>query len=418
MNENEFLKSIFPKLNQKSDIIVGPGDDCAVIDIGDKDRYYLIAADQIISNVHFDPEIASPEEVGAKLIKRNISDIAAMGGYPAHAVVTIAAENYDLNWMHSFYNGLSQEANKWNISICGGDIAKLPIRAEEDCRPEMEERLQTVDRRWKKDYRLETEERLQTTDGRLQTRGCRAETKERLQTGDRRKTTDGRLVTRGCRAETEERLQTGDRRLEGSDGRREVKNHKLQASDQILEATKKFPIIATTLTITGFVDKQKLCLRQNATPNDIIFTTGKFGDSYKSRHHLKFTPRIKEAEFLAGKYTNTMIDVSDGLLMDIHRISTASGVSIELNTEFIPGRKKELKLKNILTDGEDYELIFTVKLNKLKSLLKEWPFKTNLSQIGKVLNFESGNQFCRILDSQGNNLIQQYNTAGYDHISP
>jgi thiamine-monophosphate kinase len=298
MDENSLLKLIFPLLNQGKDIIVGPGDDCAVIDIGDTNKYYLISTDQIISNVHFNPLATTPKEAGAKLIKRNISDIAAMGGKPAHAVITIASGNYDEEWLLSFYKGLSEEANKWDISICGGDIAALPIN----------------------NYELR------------------------------------------------------------------ITNEQNSESNNKPIYSKSKSLLVTTLTITGYVDKNKLCLRKSAKPNDILFTTGLFGNSYLSKHHLTFNPRINEAEFLATNYSNTIMDVTDGLLIDLERIAKASNVTIELDTEKIPFRHGTGSLQNALTDGEDYELIFTVPEEKAEKLIKEWPFETELTKIGRILN--------------------------------
>jgi thiamine-monophosphate kinase len=318
MNENSLLKSIFPLLNQGKDIVVGPGDDCAVINIENPKQYFLIAADQIISNIHFDPQITSPKDAGAKLIKRNISDIAAMGGIPSHAVVTIAAGNYNEEWIKSFYMGLTDEANKWNVSICGGDIAGLPkIPAK--------------------------------------------------------KTNDD-----------SQKQSTGNEQL-----------------------------LVTTLTITGYVGKNKLCLRKNAKPGDLIFVTGKLGNSYNSKHHLTFTPRIKEANFIAGTYTNTMMDISDGLLIDLQRIALASNTTMQLKTDSLPSSQKALDIKNILTDGEDYELIFTVPPKKADELITKWPFKTRLTKIGTVISKKDNPD---VIDQNNIDLISKFTKIGWDHI--
>ena len=303
MNEKEILNRIFPILIQGEDIIVGPGDDCAAVDVGDPKYCFLLATDQIISGVHYDPSDTTPQKAGAKLIKRNISDIAAMGGKPLHALVTLALSNQNSTWIESFYKGLSTEANKWNMSICGGDIALL-------------------------------------------------------------------------------------------------KNGSNSA--------------VTTLSITGKVEKNKICLRKNAKPGELLFATGTFGDSYKTRHHLNFTPRVKEAAFLADKYTTAMMDISDGLLIDIQRMAEASSITIKLNLDAIPSRTPSLPIEHILSDGEDYELIFTVKPSLEKELLEKWPFpEVKLTKIGEILPSQNSN----VIDQNGTDLIKKIAKTGYDHFN-
>ena len=123
MNELKLLKKILPGLKQYDDVVVGPGDDCAAIANGDS--LSLLAADQLISGIHYLPDTPA-EKVAAKLLKRNLSDIAAMGGTPAHALLTIASSRHDETWFIDFYRGLNRVAQQFNISICGGDLAALP----------------------------------------------------------------------------------------------------------------------------------------------------------------------------------------------------------------------------------------------------------------------------------------------------
>jgi thiamine-monophosphate kinase len=123
MNELKLLKNILPGLKQHDDVVVGPGDDCAAIANGDS--LMLLAADQLISGIHYLPDTPA-EKVAAKLLKRNLSDIAAMGGTPSQALLTIASSRHDETWFMDFYRGLNRVAKQFNISICGGDLAALP----------------------------------------------------------------------------------------------------------------------------------------------------------------------------------------------------------------------------------------------------------------------------------------------------
>ena len=87
MNESELLQIILPAFHADKTVAVGVGDDCALLQFGNK--YLLAAADQVIGNIHYVPD-TPPEAVAAKLLKRNLSDIAAMGGIARYALCTLA----------------------------------------------------------------------------------------------------------------------------------------------------------------------------------------------------------------------------------------------------------------------------------------------------------------------------------------
>ncbi|MDP1580797.1 MAG: thiamine-phosphate kinase [Candidatus Didemnitutus sp.] len=102
----------------------GIGDDCAVVP--SSGRAMLITTDPVIYGLHFDDSVPA-RAVGAKLLKRNLSDIAAMGGRPVAAVVSLAlAANTSVAWLHEFYLGLAATARKYKVSIVGGDITQSP----------------------------------------------------------------------------------------------------------------------------------------------------------------------------------------------------------------------------------------------------------------------------------------------------
>jgi hypothetical protein len=70
-----------------------------------------------------------------------------------------------------------------------------------------------------------------------------------------------------------------------------------------------------------------------------------------------------------------MIDVSDGLLLDARRLCRSSGTGLRLNTDHIPLRGPGTSLREALTDGEDYELLFAVAQKKMVKLVAAWPFE-------------------------------------------
>lgn len=102
----------------------GIGDDCAVLP--PTKRAQLVTTDPVIHGWHFDDAIAA-RDVGAKLLKRNLSDIAAMGGRPVAAVVSLAlAANTNVAWLRDFYLGLAACARRSGVKIVGGDLAQAP----------------------------------------------------------------------------------------------------------------------------------------------------------------------------------------------------------------------------------------------------------------------------------------------------
>lgn len=102
----------------------GIGDDCAVIP--PTRRHQLVTTDPVIHGRHFDDTLPA-RAVGAKLLKRNLSDIAAMGGRPVAAVVSLAlAPETRTAWLRQFYLGLAAVARKYRVKIVGGDITQSP----------------------------------------------------------------------------------------------------------------------------------------------------------------------------------------------------------------------------------------------------------------------------------------------------
>lgn len=86
MEEITFLKNLFPKLKSDDKVVIKPGDDCAAISWKNS-TLQLIAVDQVVAEQHFLTSTDS-KRVGRKLLARNLSDIAAMGGTPLYALCT------------------------------------------------------------------------------------------------------------------------------------------------------------------------------------------------------------------------------------------------------------------------------------------------------------------------------------------
>lgn len=100
----------------------GIGDDCAVLPTSKHPT--LITVDPVIYGEHFNDSV-SPRAAGAKLLKRNLSDIAAMGGRPRAAVIALALdERVRTTWLAAFYRGLATEARRHRVALVGGDVAR------------------------------------------------------------------------------------------------------------------------------------------------------------------------------------------------------------------------------------------------------------------------------------------------------
>ena len=100
----------------------GIGDDCAVL--APSRGRQLITVDPVIYGRHFDDAVP-PRGVAEKLLKRNLSDIAAMGGRPVAAVLALTLDaRTSVAWLEKFYRGLAACARKFDVAIVGGDIAQ------------------------------------------------------------------------------------------------------------------------------------------------------------------------------------------------------------------------------------------------------------------------------------------------------
>ena len=102
----------------------GMGDDCAATPLLKSKPTLLTTTDPIVYLKHFDDSV-TPHQAAAKLLRRNISDIASMGGEPRHAVISLSfPPNLSIDWLQNFYRGISDEALAYGIEINGGDVCE------------------------------------------------------------------------------------------------------------------------------------------------------------------------------------------------------------------------------------------------------------------------------------------------------
>lgn len=257
-----------PLTTRNASVAVGIGDDCAVLRSNNPKKFLLFTCDPVVEGIHFLPG-TPPYRVGWKAMARNLSDIAAMGGRPRWAVVSIGLRpETPVRYVERLYRGLRAAAEPFGCLIVGGDTTHV--------------------------------------------------------------------------------------------------------------AREPFVVV----TLLGEVERQRLARRSGARVDDIVFVTGKLGGSIRGKH-LRFTPRIREARWLTQHFPiHAMMDVSDGLASDLQRLAEASKVGFDISSNAVPANDS---LRAALTDGEDFELLFTVSPSDAAKLKREWRFDLPLTEIGRVI---------------------------------
>lgn len=167
--------------------------------------------------------------------------------------------------------------------------------------------------------------------------------------------------------------------------------------------------IVLDVSMLGLVEKNKLTLRSSARPGDFIFITGELGGSILGKH-LKFTPRIKEARFLAKNFkVNAMIDISDGLTQDLKHILKQSKVGAVIYEKLIPLSPEARNLSDALESGEEFELLFTLPRLESKRLLSRR--LVDFKPIGEIVDKKYG---FKLINEEGK--IKNINSKGYLHF--
>jgi thiamine-monophosphate kinase len=128
MNEFELIERLTRSLPTNDSVVVGAGDDCAVLDVGLGDRLLLFKTDAVVQGIHFTNE-TPPEKIGRKALARCLSDVAAMAGAPTAALVTIALPGkFDVAFVENIYAGINALAKEHGVAIVGGESTTNPER--------------------------------------------------------------------------------------------------------------------------------------------------------------------------------------------------------------------------------------------------------------------------------------------------
>lgn len=267
----EAIRRILPE--SAAGVVVGIGDDAAILECP-SGRHLVLTVDTLVEGVHFRHGWATAADVGYKALAVSISDIAAMGGLPRQAVVSVVAPaSTPVEWVEGLYRGLADAGARFAVSVVGGNLA----------------------------------------------------------------------------------------RTEG-------------------------PVVVDVAAL-GEVEPE-LCLRRSgARPGDAVVVTGTLGRARGGlialergmqdpaweplvRAYRRPSPRLREARAVAScRWATAMMDISDGLALDLSRMCAASGVGVCLDAEALPvdpalralaERLDEDAVALALGGGEDYELLVAV----------------------------------------------------------
>ena len=273
VGEDRLLEQLLGKLKPGRRIVLGPGDDAAVVEPGGRGLLHVLKTDCLVEGIHFATK-TRPEFVGWKAMTRPVSDFAAMSAVPHFALVTlIVPADKDVAWVKRLYRGIDKAAGAFEIAVVGGETSNI-----------------------------------------------------------------------------------------------------------------KGPAVIS-VSITGFVEKNRWVSRAGGKPGHELFVTGRLGGSLRG-HHLKFIPRLSESRWLTKNFRiHAMMDLSDGLGADLPRLARASKVGFEIDREKLP-RNPGCTIAQAISDGEDYELLFAIASKDSSSLLSRWPRKfpsVPLTRIGRLI---------------------------------
>ena len=126
LGERGLIERLRRRLRQSPSVLVGIGDDAAVLR-APQGQMLLLASDMLVEGVHFDRRLVPPRWIGWKALAVNVSDIAAMGGRPRWAVVSLGLPPATpVRFVDALYAGLERCARRFGVSIVGGDTDRAP----------------------------------------------------------------------------------------------------------------------------------------------------------------------------------------------------------------------------------------------------------------------------------------------------
>ena len=121
VGEFGFIGRIAKRVHSGMGVRIGIGDDAAAVETT-PGRVSLLTADMLLEDVHFDLSYCDPVTLGRKSLAVNLSDIAAMGGYPRHCLLSLGIpHDMPVEFLDGFVTGLLQRADEYGVALVGGD---------------------------------------------------------------------------------------------------------------------------------------------------------------------------------------------------------------------------------------------------------------------------------------------------------
>ncbi|MFN0075897.1 MAG: thiamine-phosphate kinase [Prosthecobacter sp.] len=123
IGEDQLIRRLMRGVKLDRDVIAGAGDDCAVVR-STKHEHTLLKTDALVQDVHFTLD-TPPRLIGRKAIARVVSDFAAMGGTPRHAMITLVAPpSMEVKFLTGIYSGMRAISKQYGINIVGGETSR------------------------------------------------------------------------------------------------------------------------------------------------------------------------------------------------------------------------------------------------------------------------------------------------------
>src|SRR5262245_32962126 len=114
VGEFSLIRQVTSRLKRKKEVLIGPGDDCAVVRVAAiHESPLLLTTDMLIEGIHFRRDWASPRRIGFKAMRVNLSDVAAMGGRPLYALVSVGLpKSFPLGAAKDLFRGMKEAAEE------------------------------------------------------------------------------------------------------------------------------------------------------------------------------------------------------------------------------------------------------------------------------------------------------------------
>jgi len=123
IGEFEVIARYFTRESTDKDVVLGVGDDAAVLAV---DGQLAVTVDTLVAGVHF-PDDTAPHLLGYRLLAVNLSDLAAMGARPRWCTLALTLPSADEQWLEGFSRGLFELAERFGVSLVGGDLTRGPL---------------------------------------------------------------------------------------------------------------------------------------------------------------------------------------------------------------------------------------------------------------------------------------------------